>query len=686
MDWPVPWFAIVSYGVATLVYGGMALVLLLGQPINRRASLSTAAMIGSSLWAAVVTVALLRGPPATALVVGLDAAHLFLWTLCVLSWLRTALTNVALLGLSALAGLWAIGVSLPFGSPSLLEPTAYPAVVVMSLIALLAVDQVIRHAHEGQRQSLLLLSVAIGAIAIVDLFVYSQAVLFDGFVPFFWEARGLANAALLPLIVRGLRQQADWQQELSVSRQVVFYTASLFGVGGYLLVMGVVAYVIRALGNSWSPFFEFVFLAIAVAVLIYVLFSSSIRARFRALLVKHFYKNKYDYRREWLRLTQSLGRSGDLRVLAERGLEALARIAGSRWGHLWISRDAGRYDCMATIGAHEPPSWTYDAKHPLVEFLATRSWVIDSTEYAREPERYQSAFGRPEEAQLPGDAIIVPLDLQGFLQGFVILAKPATTGALNFEDHDILKTAGKQVAVVLAQSLALEKLAETRQFEAISKMATFLVHDLKNIIAQQQLVVSNAARFRHRPEFMDDAMMTIRSGVERMRHVLDQLKDSRLLTAVGGRTDVSKVLIEVRSHCADRAPVPTVASSDTAMWVRIDRAKLVSVLTHLVRNAQDATPAEGSVRLEAQVVGAEVICRVVDTGSGMDPVFIRDRLFRPFDSTKGVHGMGIGAYQVRDTVRAAGGDMEVTSKPGEGTTVRLRLPLADAVPLAAAAE
>src|SRR5690606_34553639 len=91
------------------------------------------------------------------------------------------------------------------------------------------------------------------------------------------------------------------------------------------------------------------------------------------------------------------------------------------------------------------------------------------------------------------------------------------------EDHDILKTAGRQVAAVLAQACAEEQLIETRQFHAMSKLATFLMHDMKNVVAQQELVVANAQRFRHRPEFFDDAIATVRSSAERMRRIIDQL-------------------------------------------------------------------------------------------------------------------------------------------------------------------
>jgi putative PEP-CTERM system histidine kinase len=473
-----------------------------------------------------------------------------------------------------------------------------------------------------------------------------------------------------------MKRRGSRRREILISRHVLFYIATLLAVGGYLLVTSVAAAVIGGTGGQWSVWLAVLFLGAALALLAGALFSTRLRAHCRALLIKHFFRSKYDYRREWLRLTQSLGRSGELSVLAYRGLEALAQIVGSTRGDLWLARSPGRYEWAASLGEAKATLPSYTDRDPLVAFLAERSWVVDSEEYGVAPDRYDAAFGDTRAQQLPQNAIIVPLDCQGYLQGFVSLERPPAAGRLNFEDHDILKTAGKQVAVVLAQSLAVEQLAETRQFEAMSKMSTFLMHDLKNIVAQQQLVVSNASRFRQRPEFFDDAIATVRSGVERMLYLLAQLK-SGAASSAAGRADLSKVLMEVRSSCADRQPVPTIDAGNGALWVRMERAKLLSALTHLVRNAQDATPPDGEIRLQAVASSGAIVCSVADTGCGMDAAFLRERLFRPFDSTKGEHGMGIGAYQVREMVRAAGGDVEVSSAPNEGSVFRLRLPLAE---------
>jgi hypothetical protein len=74
---------------------------------------------------------------------------------------------------------------------------------------------------------------------------------------------------------------------------------------------------------------------------------------------------------------------------------------------------------------------------------------------------------------------------------------------------------------------------------------------------------------------------------------------------------------------------------------------------------------------------------VTDTGAGMTREFILERLFKPFDTTKGSKGMGIGAYQVREYVQSLGGRVEVRSEPGKGTRMSLRFPLSTASDLEA---
>jgi putative PEP-CTERM system histidine kinase len=269
--------------------------------------------------------------------------------------------------------------------------------------------------------------------------------------------------------------------------------------------------------------------------------------------------------------------------------------------------------------------------------------------------------------------LIVPLVTRNHLTGLVMLRKSPRPQRLNYEDRDLLKTAGHQIAVHLAQESSDNLLAQSKQFEAYNRLTAFLMHDLNNLIAQQSMIVKNAERHKRSPEFVDDAMLTISSSVLRMRSIMDQLKQ-RDVNAKATKTVLKFIISAAVDRCAGKAPEPEMDLRGADLLIEIDAERFAMVLTHLIRNAQDATPPNGSVKISADCPGSDVCVRVADNGSGMTPDFVRDHLFRPFDSTKGSQGMGIGAYQAREFARGLGGDLKVSSSRGMGTTVVMSFP------------
>jgi putative PEP-CTERM system histidine kinase len=249
---------------------------------------------------------------------------------------------------------------------------------------------------------------------------------------------------------------------------------------------------------------------------------------------------------------------------------------------------------------------------------------------------------------------------------------------LNWENLDLLKTAGRQAASYLALSDAAEALAEARQFEGFNRLSAFVIHDLKNLIAQLSLVASNAKRHRQNPAFIDDAMKTIENAVSKMNRLMVQLKSAEGIAPTSSRVDLVpllKDLVEAREG-SEPAPVALLETDRAEVMAEVDR--LSAVLGHVVQNAQDATPPDGLVEVGLRLRGDQAIVEIRDTGSGMDQEFIEQRLFRPFDSTKGLTGMGIGAYECREFVRALGGQVDVVSRPGQGTRFIITMPLAGA--------
>jgi putative PEP-CTERM system histidine kinase len=276
---------------------------------------------------------------------------------------------------------------------------------------------------------------------------------------------------------------------------------------------------------------------------------------------------------------------------------------------------------------------------------------------------------------MPRAWLVVPLIIHEHLLGFVVLARSPAQRSFNWEDSDLIKTAGRQAAVHLAQLEASQALAEARQFEACNRLTTYVMHDLKNLIAQLSLVVTNAAKHKANPRFMEDAINTVDNSVQKMTRLLAHLQSDTLQPQEAEDVELCALLSDVVRTMSNGWPVPSLDCQAEGIPLSANRDRFAAIIGHLIRNAQDATADDGRIIVRLFRRDERAIVEVQDTGTGMDSEFIKNRLFRPFDSTKGKSGMGIGVYEARDYVHKLGGDIEVISRVGEGTTFRIHLPI-----------
>lgn len=545
----------------------------------------------------------------------------------------------------------------------------------ISLTGLVLLEQIYRNANEAARPSLKYFVTGVGILFAYDLFLYSQAELLRGITAEAWNARGAINALAVPLIAIAVRRYPQWSLDVFVSRQVVFYTTTFMGVGAYLLLMASGGYYVREIGGDWGRLGQIMFFAGAAVVLIFLIASASLRRYARVFISKHFYRNKYDYRIEWLRFISTLStrREEDVR---RTSICAIAQIFSSPAGVLFMLDETGkrfeptaawpmRVDDIDGIGSIR-------AEEELPRFLHRTRWIIDVREYRRSPDVYDN-LNLPEWVLAnPEIRVLTPLLQLERVVGFVLLYEPPPPFELTYEDRDLLKTVGRDVATHLAQHDADRKLAESAQFEAYNRLTAFLMHDLKNSVAQLKLIVANAERHKHNPEFVDDAIGTISNTVERITRLIEQLGADSSAPKLA-QVDLRQLARDAVTRCSGRRPAPTL-TAHAPVIVRADPERLTAIIEHLIRNAQDASVETDAISVEVGCTDEMGLLDVTDTGRGMAKEFVRERLFRPFDSTKGSKGMGIGAYQVREYVRMIGGQVEVQSSPGNGTRFSITLP------------
>lgn len=544
--------------------------------------------------------------------------------------------------------------------------------VGMAVLGMLLVEQLYRNKPEQERWAIKFACLGIGAMFAYDFYMYSDAMLFHRINPEIWAARGVANALTVPLIALSVARSASWAADLAVSRRVMFHSAALFGSALYLLAMGSAGYYLKYFGGSWGSVMQVVFLFGAIALLIGVLFSGSFRAWLRVFISKHFYSYNYDYREEWLRFTATLSQPGP--GLGDRAVQAVATLVESPSGLMWIRTENGQFEPAAHW--HVGPSSIFEpVDSPFSLYMQEKNWVIDLQELAVDPAKYDHVVLPPWLLEFPRGWLVVPLMMQGELFGFILLTHPRSRINLNWEVIDLLKIAGSQAASYLAQNRASNALMVARQFESFNRMSTFVVHDLKNLVLQLSLLLSNAEKHKHNPAFQEDMLETIDYSVQKMKLLLQKL--SRSVTPErAGALSIEAVVRQAVSLKAAFEPHPHLTVSDPGLLIMADGERLERVVGHLIQNAIEATSKDGRVDIEVLRNGQAAIIRISDTGEGMSESFIRERLFKPFESTKSA-GMGIGVFESQEYIHELGGALEVSSVPQQGSIFTITLPLLD---------
>ena len=688
-----------SFGFATVAFALLALVMMTGRRDNLPKRIMALAALTSAVWAAAVTYQAAFEDATSA---GVISATLVLELLRALGWfafllvmLQTAykstpavsrrfritftVMTVFIIGLMILA-------QYRISGGAVLDMIAGNDVLVghllISIGGMVIIEQLYRNTSEEHRWALKYLWMGLGSMFAYDFYMYSNAMLYQRIDNELWNARGFIHAMVVPVIGVAIRREMRWSLgnasiDIFVSRRILFHTTTLVGAGIYMLLIGAGSYFVREYGGTWGIVAQAAFVFGSTLLLAILIFSGKVRARLRVQLEKHFFQYKYDYRDEWLRIIRTLSSSNESSRLQERAIRSLAQIIDSPGGILWLKRENGCFEAeenwnMAAVSTREPAGSSF------VRFLEEQQFVISLDEFRASP----GVYLRLAPLQLPEwlDSIrtawlVVPLMLNDVLLGFVVLANsPAHKNYYNWEDSDLLKTAARQAASHLAQHQAAQELVNAKRFEEMNRLSAFVVHDLKNMIGQLSMVVSNAAKHKNNPLFLEDAVSTVENSVTKMNTLLSRLRGG------GDSIDIINLceLLEevVRSNNkAGSLPIPVLNCQVVEARIIADRDRMSATIGHLIQNARDACSENDRITIRLKKSDTCAIIEFEDTGCGMDQAFIRDRLFKPFESTKGT--MGIGVFQVREYIQKLGGEVEVESEKGHGTTFRLHIPFAN---------
>jgi putative PEP-CTERM system histidine kinase len=675
---------LIGLGASGAAYVGLTLLLFARwKPGTQSVFLATACLL-TAAWAVVSLIEHLGSenqvsPVSTAL----GMAHLVTWVMLLTSFVHPLVRDL----LSSFWGRLSVGAGVLSITAwliiDLLQPWAPGVVMKIHLTAQLAtavlglslIEVILRNASADERWRIKFFAIGLGGMFVCNMFVAADALLFDGIRSILSDAWGLIYVLLAPIIGISIRRFGAEGPGVSISRKAAFYASTLTASGLYLCVMAAAAYYVKEVGGNWGDVIQAVFLFGAIVLLLVVLSSGAFRARLRVYVRKHFYKYRYDYREEWLRFISTISSGGRAEPLERRVVKGIADVVDSPAGALWLA-DGTVYTVASTWNL-TAASVTAKEAASLVTFLERRGWVVDLGEAARDPDKYDSLEVPTAISAIQHAWAVLPLLHEQHVFGLVLLTEPRAPRTLDWEDYDLLRAIGHQAASYLAEHSAARQLAETKQFDKFNRRFAFVLHDIKNLASRFSLIAANVEKHGDKPEFRRDVVATIQDASAQMTRLMQ-----RIGSEVGGEQTTAvadlSALIEHLTQNEFAAPVnlaTELGHDDLAVAGDIDR--LGAILRHLLQNAAEATGPEGQVSLSVNVDESAAIVEITDDGPGMEDDYIRNQLFKPFRSTKS-GGFGLGAFQCREYARELGGDLEVISSPGSGTTMRVVLPVARA--------
>ncbi|MCP3178125.1 PEP-CTERM system histidine kinase PrsK [Desulfuromonas sp. KJ2020] len=506
--------------------------------------------------------------------------------------------------------------------------------------------------------------VGIGTIIATQLFYYSQGLLYRSLDYSFLPVRSFGLFLGAGLILYSLRRKKKIPQ-MALSRRVAYRSVVILVVGIYFLALGLAGEGMRYLGPYSQRYFLAMLALIGGLILIVLILSETMRRRMKVFISKNFYRDKYDYRDHWLGFTQRLSQKGLDGQIEDEILAFFCETFSVHGALLYLrSNESDDFLCVSGYG-RSCPFENLPGQSELIGFLRERRWVLNAAEWELGNDQKVENFLSEQEIQF-----VIPLFVGEHLKGVIFLGTPINKGeTFSFEDYDLMKVMAAQAMAVIHNQKLADQLSRNREMAAMGKVTAFVMHDLKNTVSNLALAVENGRHYLDNPEFQQDMLETLDKSVERMKGLVDRLKNLEgKKTLVLVEVDLLELAAGVVGDMSGRA----IELTGAPVRCEVDPFEMARVVENLILNALDASNGEGPVELEVGQAGMAYL-RCHDYGCGMSEAFIKERLFKPFETTK-KKGFGIGLYQCRNIVEAHGGRIEVESQEGRGTTFTVWLP------------
>ena len=541
----------------------------------------------------------------------------------------------------------------------------YAFVVIGMALGLAQLELVLRASREPVRHKLKFVVIGLGGLTGFQIYQASQMLLFPVWQSEHVLVSSVATAAALCLTAYGLGRTRLREVLVNtyVSQQALFGSVTFIVIGLYLLAVGAVGEWLRRTDQPLGIGLSVVVVFGALVGLAIAVFSKTVRADIRLFITRNFYRSKYDYRVQWLQVTEAFQQAADKEAIMDRLLDLLIKTFPTTAISIWSFREADRRFCQLRSMTTEKEPAPLELSHPVVvQLLKNDEPVLIEDNWSTKSAR--SGFDE-DPLTAAGAALCFPIRAQGRLTAFIALGRQLRGEAYGVDDCDLLRGISHHVGALLSHARLAEERQASAELEALHRFSVFCLHDLKNLAARLSLVAQNAENHGKDPAFQESAMRTVTDTAKKMTALMSKLSLKSItspLAEAPEMVDMSALIDETVAPIRGEGNVRLYVSGEPVPPVMAVREQIHQVLLNVVLNAKQAIGEKGDISVAIEQSNGSVVVTVDDTGSGI-PSIMLGSLFRPSQSSR-PGGLGVGLYQCKQIVEAHQGTIQLRSEVG----------------------
>lgn len=557
-----------------------------------------------------------------------------------------------------------------------LEPAGYYfylVVVVTAITAMVRLESTLWASRGGTRWSVKYAVLGVGGLLGIFIYYYSHPILYRSIDMSLASARNAVFIVSTVLLVAAFLRQRFLDVEVFVSRRIVFRSVVFLAIGLYFIFLGIFGEGMRYLGEDLSRNLVLFLVFFGIIGFLVLLLAESFRRKAKRFITDNFYRNRYEYKDEWLKFTEKLSSANSMNAVLDEVLDIMVETFGVKGASYWAcSQEENICSWSRSTRAGQRRDAIFSMDSLLVRDASTGAIYDRNNKVSRIEQEHSGLFTSY------GVMAVIPVRSSDRLLGLIMLGESIPGISYDEEDYELMLTFSGQGAYAIEKTRLAAALAESKEMEAMGKVISFVMHDLKNMTTSLSMLLENAEEYIGHPDFQKDMVKTVKSSVERMSKVMRKLSHLRETHEIQmSPVNIQEVVEEVTSGMVFPPDVRVEFENSGSPPVLGDRNEIRKILVNLLLNAVESMGGEsGRIRVSAHMDDNNICVKISDTGCGMSRDFMEGKLFKPFRTTKR-GGLGIGLYHCRAIVKAHGGRLDVDSREGEGSTFSIYLPLAE---------